>query len=91
MSDAFYAIGFDDSDGKTPEARHVFRTVAGAYPAAVLIIVPIDDVVAALDAPMKPIGSQNTLGIGLLLGSTGDTVGGQGSRRNLSGLTGHLQ
>ena len=75
LSNATYAFGFDDADCEAPEARHVFRTVAGAYPAAVLIIVPVDNVVTALDAPMKSVGSQNTLGVCLLRRSTGDTVG----------------
>jgi hypothetical protein len=67
-------IPSDDADCEAPEARHVFRTVAGAYPTAVLIIVPVDNVVTALDAPMKPVGSQNTLSVCLLRRSTGDTV-----------------
>ena len=75
MSDVSYAFGFDDANGETTEARHVFRTVTGAYPAAVFIIVPVDGVVAALNTPMKPVGSQNTLGVGLILSSTGDAIG----------------
>ena len=69
MSDATYVFGFDDADGKTPKACHVFRAVTFAYPTAVFIIVPVDDVVTALDAPMKPVGTQNTLGVGLLRSS----------------------
>ncbi len=53
MSDAAYAFGFDDADGKAPESCNVFWTVANAYSAAVFIVVPVDDVVAAiLDAPV---------------------------------------
>jgi len=55
LSDTFYTFGFDDADGEAPEAGHIFRTVADAYPASVLIIVPVDDVVTALDAPMETI------------------------------------
>jgi len=76
LSNTAYAFGFDDAYGKTPKASHVFRTVTDAYPAAVLIVVPVDDVVAAiLNAPMETVGFQNTLSIGLLRRSAGDTIG----------------
>jgi hypothetical protein len=47
-----YTFGFDDADGKALEVGHVFWTVTSAYPVAVFIIVPVDDVVTAiLNAP----------------------------------------
>ena len=71
-----YAFGFDDSNSESPEPGHVFRAVAGAYPTAIFIVVPIDDVVAAiLDAPMAAVNVENTLCVGLLRCSTGDAVG----------------
>jgi hypothetical protein len=49
--------------------------VASAYPAAIFIVVPIDDIVAAiLDAPVAAVGGKNTLGIGLVWGSASDAV-----------------
>ena len=39
----------------------------GSYPAAVLVIVPVDNVMAAVfDAPVAAAGGKNTLGVGLL-------------------------
>jgi len=54
----------------------IFRAITLAYPTAVFIIVPINNVMAAVfDAPMSTVDSKNTLSIGLLRGSTGDAVG----------------
>ena len=76
MSDAAHTFGLDDADSKAAEARHVFRTVTGAYPAAVFIVVPVDDIVTAIfNAPMETVGFQNTLGVGLLRRSAGNTIG----------------
>ena len=75
LSDAADTFGFDDTDGKSPEACHVFRPVTGSYPAAVFVVVPVDDVVTAIfDAPMETVGTQNTLCIGLFRCSAGDTI-----------------
>ena len=70
-----YAFGFDDANGETPESGDVFRAVASAYAAAIFIVVPIDNIVAAvLDAPVTAVDVKKTLGIGLIRGSAGDTV-----------------
>ena len=75
MSDAAHVFRFDDADGKSPQPSDVFRAVASAYAAAVLIIVPIDNVMAAVfDAPVAPVGGENAFRIGLLRGSTGDAI-----------------
>jgi hypothetical protein len=74
LCDAAYAFGFY-FQWRIPEPGHVFRAVAGAYPAAIFIVVPIDDVVAAIfDAPMTAVNVENTLCVGLLRCSTGDAV-----------------
>jgi hypothetical protein len=50
--------------------------MASAYAAAVFVIVPIDNVMAAVfDAPVAAVGGKNALGVGLLRGSAGDTIG----------------
>ena len=50
--------------------------MTGADAAAVLVIVPIDDIVAAIfDCPMPPVSLEDPSRIGLLLGSAGDAVG----------------
>jgi replicative DNA helicase len=72
LSDAADAFGFDDTDGKSPEAHHVFWPLTGSYPAAVFVVVPVDDVVTAIfDAPMETVGTQKTLCIGLFRCSAG--------------------
>ena len=54
----------------------MFSALASAYPTAIFIVVPIDDLLAAiLDAPMVAGNVENTLCIGLLRCSTGDAVG----------------
>ncbi len=53
LRDAAASFGFDDANGKTSQASHVFRAMALAYPAAVFGIVPIDNVMTAVfDAPV---------------------------------------
>lgn len=50
--------------------------MAGAYTTAIFIIVPIENVVAAvLDGPVLAVNLENTLRVGLIGGFTGDTVG----------------
>jgi len=86
LGNASYALGFDDSDGKTAEPGDVFRAVAGAYAAAVFIEVPVQDVVAAVfNDPVATVGGKHTLRVCLLGRSTGDAV------RDLTGVfTGFL-
>ncbi|MDZ7581923.1 MAG: hypothetical protein U5R30_15395 [Deltaproteobacteria bacterium] len=73
---ATHPLGLDDADGKTPKASNVFRAMAGSYPAAVFVIVPVDNVVATVfDAPVAAVGGQNAFGIGLFRGTAGDAVG----------------
>jgi len=56
--------------------------MAFANATTIFIIVPVEDVVATIfDAPVAPVGAQDLLGVGLLGGPTGETVGdfiGQG-------------
>jgi len=76
LSDTAHALSFDDSDGKASEAGNVFRAIAGAYPAAVFIKIPVQDVVATVfDAPVATIDGKELLGICLLRFSAGDAVG----------------
>jgi hypothetical protein len=77
LSDTANPFGFDEADGESAESSDVFRAMASAYAAAVLVIVPIDDVMATVfDTPVATVGSEDALGVGLLGGSTGDAVGG---------------
>ena len=76
MGDAAYAFGFDDSNCKTSESGDVFWAMAGAYPTTVFVIVPVDDVMAAVfDAPVAAVGGKNLLGVGLLRVSAGEAIG----------------
>ena len=50
--------------------------MAGAYATAIFIVVPIENVVAAvLDGPVLAVNLENPLRVGLSGGFTGDTVG----------------
>ena len=76
LRDAAHTFGFDDANSKTAQSGNVFRTMSGAYPTAVFVIVPIDNVMAAVfDGPMAAVGGKNALRVGLLRGSAGDTIG----------------
>lgn len=49
--------------------------MSGGYPASIFIIVPVDDVMAAVfDAPMAAVGFKDAFGVGLVRGSAGDAV-----------------
>ena len=51
---AAYAFGFDDSNGESAEAGDIFRTVADADPAAIFVVISVEDVVTAiLNGPVK--------------------------------------
>ena len=48
LCNASCAFGFDDTNGESSESGDVFRAVAGAYAAAIFIVVPIEDIVTAI-------------------------------------------
>ena len=76
LRDVAHSFEFDDANGKAAQPGNVFRAMASAYPAAVFVIVPINNVMAAVfDAPMAAVGGKNALSVGLLRGSAGDAVG----------------
>ena len=65
LSDTGYAFGFDHSNCKPSEPGNVLRPMAIAYPASIFVIVPIEDVMAAiLNAPMAPVGGKDVLCVG---------------------------
>ena len=46
------------------------------YPAAVFMIIPIDNVMTTVfDAPVAAVGGKHALRVGLLRGPTGDAIG----------------
>jgi hypothetical protein len=50
--------------------------MAGTYPAAVFVIVPIDNVMTAVfDAPVTTVGGKHALRVGLLSSSAGNAIG----------------
>ena len=76
LRDAAYPFGFDDANGKASQARDIFRTIASFYPAAVFVIVPIDNVMTAVfDAPVAAVGGKHALRIGLFSSSAGNAIG----------------
>ncbi len=69
-------LGFDEADGKAAQAGHVFGAVAGADTTAILVVGPVEDVVAAVfDDPVCAVDLQETLGVSLLWGTAGDAIG----------------
>ena len=70
LSDAAHALGLDQTDGEAAQAGHVFRAIAGTDAAAVLVVVPVQDVVAAVfDGPVAPVDLKQASSIGLLGGN----------------------
>ena len=77
LGDTANPFGFDEADGESAESSDVFGAVSGADAAAVLVIVPIDDVMATVfDTPVAAVGSEEALGVGLPGCFAGDAVGG---------------
>ena len=64
--------GLEDAHRETAEARDVFRTEAGPDATAILIVVPVEDVMDAFDAPVAAVDGQDSLRRGLVRGATRD-------------------
>ena len=76
MCDTACSFGFDDTDGEASQAGDVFRAIASADAATVLIIVPVEDIMTAVfDAPVATVGSEHPLRIRLFRGPAGDAIG----------------
>ena len=76
LRDTAYSFGFNDANGKAAQARNIFWAVALAYPATVFVIVPIDNVMAAVfDAPVATVSGKHALRVGLLGSSAGNAIG----------------
>ena len=76
LSDVFGALGLDQPDGKATQAGDVLGAMPCADTAAVLVIVPIEDIMAAVfDGPVATVDLEKALGVGLLRGAAGDAIG----------------
>lgn len=76
MCDAGYFFGFDDPNSESTQACDIFWAVSGADSAPIFIIVPIQDVVAAiLYCPMAAVNGEETFWVCFVDRSTGDAVG----------------
>ena len=64
--------GLENAHRKAAEARDVFRAEAGSDATAILIVVPIDDVMDAFDGPVPAVDGQYPLRRGLVRGATRD-------------------
>ena len=68
-----YTFELDAANGKAAQSGNVFRAMASAY--AVFVIVPIDNVMAAVfNAPVTTVSGKSLLRIGLLGGSAVDAI-----------------
>ena len=66
LGDALHALGLDYADGEAAQAGNVLGAVAGADAAAVLIVVPVEDVMATVfDRPVTAVDLKQASGIGL--------------------------
>lgn len=75
LGDAANPFGFDDSNCEAAKPGDVFRAVADPYSAAILVVIPINDVVAAvLNTPVFAVDLEHLFGVGLLWSSAGDAV-----------------
>ena len=76
-SDGLVALleGLEDADGEAAKSGDVLGAEAGSDSAAVLIVVPVDDVVDAFDTPVAAVHFQDPLGRCLLRGAAGDSQG----------------
>jgi hypothetical protein len=75
LSNAGYPFRLDQGNGKTAEACYVFGTIAGAYPPSILIVIPVDDIVAAvLDSPVAAIDLKESLCVGLVGRPAGNSM-----------------
>ena len=67
LGNAGYAFRFDQTNGKSAEACDVFGTITGAYAPSILIVIPVDDIMAAvLDTPVATIDHKESLCVCLL-------------------------
>ena len=70
LSNAAHAVGLDHTDGESAQPSDVLRAVAGTDAAAILVVVPIEDVVAdVFDGPVAAVDLKETAGIDLLFGA----------------------
>jgi hypothetical protein len=74
--DTAHTFRLNDTNCEATQAGNVFRTIALAYPTAIFVKGPINDVVAGVfDTPVTAICGEHTLRIGLFRSPTGNTVG----------------
>ena len=64
---------FEDPDREAAEARDIFGSESGSDAAAILVIVPIDDVMDAFDPPVAAVDGQHPWRRGLVRRATGDS------------------
>ncbi len=79
LRDTRYTFGLNDANGRTPQARDSFRAMLPAYPAAIFVIAPIDNVMTAVfDAPVATVDGKHALKFGMLRSSAGNAIGERG-------------
>jgi hypothetical protein len=69
LSYAANAFGFDDTDDESASTGDIFRPIADSYTAAIFVVVPIDDIMAAIfNGPVAPIDGEGAFWIGFWSG-----------------------
>lgn len=76
LSDAASVCGFDERNGETSQPGDILGPVSGSYPAAVLVEVPVNDIMATVfDAPVPSVDGKDAFRIGLFGSLAGYSVG----------------
>ena len=75
VGDCVHTSGLNHHGGKASQAPDIPRAMAFAYPAAVSLIVPIDNLTTAVfDAPVTAAGNKRVLRVGLLRSWAGNAI-----------------
>ena len=75
MGNTASAFGFYDTDSESTQPGNILRSVTGAYTAAVFVIVPIDNIMAAIfDAPVSAVDGKHVFRVGLVRRSTCNAI-----------------
>lgn len=82
--DGIVGSGLDEADGEAAQTGDVCGSVAGAQGAAVLVPVPVEDVVVGLDTPVIAVVGEQARGLGAVGGVVGEAIDGLGG--GLAGL-----
>jgi len=81
LGDAAQGFRLDEADGDAAQARDIFRAMPRAAAAAILVVVPVDDVLAAVvDDPVAATDLEQALRSGLCGAAASTRITGESYR-----------